>query len=193
MGNYFAPNTNGSIFRGIVALITGGVLAFVPGLTMKTVVIIIGVSILLGGLLTLAQSYMKKSSGLHGFWAAQGIFNLAIGLVLILAPGMMVNFFIVVIGIILLVLGLLQLIGAIGAVAKYGLIWFFFLNAFIMIAGGILMLNNPFKTGEAILKVLGIILMLYGFSELFSAWRISRKPKTYNGKPIEDVKYEEVK
>lgn len=193
MGNYFALNTNGSILRGILALIAGGVLAFVPGLTMKTVVIIIGVMILTGGLLTLAQSYRKKSSGLHGFWAIQGIFNLAIGLILILAPGMMVNFFIVVIGIILLILGLLQLIGAIGAVAKYGLIWFFFLNAFIMIAGGILMLNNPFQTGETILKVLGIILMLYGFSELFSAWKISRKPKTYNGKPIEDVTYEEVK
>jgi uncharacterized membrane protein HdeD (DUF308 family) len=193
MGNYFAPNTNSSIFRGIVALITGGVLVFVPGLTMKTVVIIIGISILIGGLLTLAQSYMKKSSGLHSFWAAQGIFNLAVGLILILAPGMMVNFFIVVIGIILLILGLLQLIGAIGAIAKYGLIWFFFLNAFIMIAGGILMLKNPFSTGEAILKVLGIILMLYGFSELFSAWKLSGKPQTYKGKPIEDVTYEEVK
>ena len=186
MKNYFAPNTNGSILRGFLALIAGGVLVFVPGLTMKTVVIIIGVMILAGGLLTIAQSYLKKSSGLHGFWAIQEEINLAIGLILILAPGMMVNFFIVVIGIILLILGLLQLIGAIGAIAKYGLIWFFFLNAFIMIAGGILMLNNPFKTGEAILKVLGIILMLYGFSELFSAWKMSMKPKTYNGKPIEE-------
>ncbi len=192
MGNYFVPKVTSLISRGILTLITGGVLTFVPGLTMKTVVMIVGFSVLFSGILTFLLSFRKSTAGAQGFWVVQGLFNIAVGLVLILIPDAVVNIFIVIIGIILLIFGILQLIGAIGAISRQGMPWFLFVSAFIMMGGGLFMLSNPFKSAEAILTVLGIILMLYGASELFGAWKVSRRPKTFQGQPVEDVKYEEL-
>lgn len=192
MGIFLAPKASNLISRGILTMITGGVLTFVPGLTMKTVVIIVGISVLVSGALTFLLSFRKKSAGLQGFWIAQSLFNIAIGAVLVIIPDAMVNIFIVIIGIILLIFGGLQLVGAIAAMSRQGWPWFLFISAFIMIGGGLFMLSNPFKTAEAILTVLGVILMLYGVSELFSAWKICRRPKTIDGQVVEDVKYEEM-
>lgn len=91
-----------------------------------------------------------------------------------------------------LIIGVLQLIGAINAISKYGWLWILFISAAIMIIGGIFMLSDPFKSAETILGVLGIILLVYGLSELFTSWKLSKVPDTYDGKVVEDIAFEEL-
>ena len=126
------------------------------------------------------------------FWSAQGIMTVLFGIVFIASPSVMVKVFVVFLGIILLIMGLFQLIGALGILSRSGWAWIYFLIALLTLASGIFLLINPFKSAEAILVFLGAILILNGISELFMAWKVGHQPQTYKGTPVQDVTYEEV-
>ena len=72
MANLFRSNSRGSISRNISTILTGGVLLFIPGLTMKTVIIVIGGMLILSGIITLIISNVRKRGVPKGIWSAQG-------------------------------------------------------------------------------------------------------------------------
>ena len=127
-----------------------------------------------------------------GFMSAQGIVNVLFGIVFIASPTVMVKIFVFILGIILLIMGLFQLIGALGTLTRSAWAWIYFLIAILTLSSGIFLLTDTFKSAETILKFLGVILMMNGFSELFMAWKVYRQPQTYKGTPVQDVTYEEV-
>ncbi|NEW83605.1 MAG: hypothetical protein GZ094_14735 [Mariniphaga sp.] len=192
MMKFFVPNSRNSLFRGILTIALGCILLFVPGLTMQTVIIIIGTMLLLSGLVTLILSNRKKARSVNGFWSAQGIMTILFGIVFIASPSVMVKVFVVFLGIILLILGFFQLLSSLGTLIRSAWGWIYFLIALMTFGSGIFLLTDPFKSAEAILAFLGVILILNGLSELFMAWKVSHQPQTYKGTPVEDVTYEEV-
>lgn len=192
MGNFFSPNSKNSLFRGILTIALGSILLFVPGLTMQTVIIIIGAMLVLSGLVTLVLSNRKRSGSINGFWSAQGIMTILFGIVFIASPSVMVKVFVIFLGIILLIMGFFQLVGSLGMLTRSAWSWIYFLIALMTLGSGIFLLTDPFKSAEAILAFLGAVLILNGLSELFMAWKVSRRPQTYKGTPVHDVTYEEV-
>lgn len=170
----------------------GGVLLFVPGLTLRAVIIIIGAMLVISGLVTLVLSNWKRTGSMNGFLSTQGIMTILFGVVFIASPTVIVNVFVFFLGIILLIMGLFQLIGALGALSRSGWAWIYFMIALMTLASGIFLLTNTLKSAETILSFLGVILILNGVSELFMAWKVSRQLPTYKGTPVEDVTYEEV-
>lgn len=192
MGKFFAPNSGNSLFRGILTIALGSVLLFVPGLAMRTVMIIIGVMLVLSGLVTMILSNRKRTGAMSGFVSVQGIVNVLFGIVFIASPTVMVEIFVFILGIILLIMGLFQLIGALATLSRSGWAWIYFLIALLTLSGGIFLLTDTLKSAETILSFLGIILILNGVSEIFMAWKVSHKPQTYKGTPIQDVPYEEM-
>jgi len=186
------PNSKNSLFRGILTIALGCVLLFVPGLTLQTVIIIIGAMLILSGLITLILSNRKKNRTVNGFLSAQGIMNVLFGIVFVASPTVIVKVFVFFLGIILLIMGLFQLIGALGSLARSGWSLIYFLIALLTLASGLFLLTDTFKSAETILSFLGVILILNGLSELFMAWKISHQLPTYKGTPVEDVTYEEV-
>ena len=192
MRNFFVPNSRNSFFRGILTITLGSVLLFVPGLTMQTVIIIIGAMLVLSGLVTLILSNRKRAGSLNGFWSAQGIMTVLFGIVFIASPTVIVNVFVFFLGVILLIMGLFQLIGALGTLSRSGWAWINFLIALMTLASGIFLLTDTFKSAETILSFLGVILIINGISDLFMAWKIRHQLPTYKGTPVQDVTYEEV-
>ncbi len=93
-------------------------------------------------------------------------------------PANIVKVFVVILGIGLLLLGAFQLVIGLSVRGRYGFSWFYFAVSVIVIIAGIIMLYNPFKSAEAILIFLGILLMLYGISELNMAWHLRKELKT---------------
>ena len=83
MKNIFTPNSSTSVFRGILTITIGCVFLFVPGLTMQTVLIIIGSMLCLKGLITMILSNFKKTGSQSGVWSLQGIFNIIFGIIFI--------------------------------------------------------------------------------------------------------------
>jgi uncharacterized membrane protein HdeD (DUF308 family) len=192
MKNLFVPNPRTSIIRGILTITIGSILLFVPGLTMRTVMIIIGAMLLLSGVITMILSNRKRSGSMSGLFSIQGIVNVLFGIVFIASPTVMVEIFVFLLGIILLVMGLFQFIGALGALSRSSVAWVYLLIAILTLASGVFLLTDSLKSAEAILKFLGVILIMNGISELFMAGKIRRQPKIYKGSPIHDVPYEEV-
>jgi len=170
----------------------GSLLLFVPGLTMQTVMIVIGIMLLVSGLVTMILSNLKKKGAMSGFLSTQGIVNVLFGIVFISSPSVMVKVFVIFLGIILLIMGFVQLMGAFGMLSRSFWGWIFLLIALLTLGSGIFLLSDPFKSAETILPFLGAILIINGISSLSMAWKVSRQPQTYKGTPVEDVTYEEV-
>ena len=192
MRNFFVPNPRSSFFRGIVTITIGSVLLFVPGLTMRAVMIIIGVVLLLSGVITMILSNRKRAGTMGRFLSAQGIMSILFGIVFIASPTVMVEIFVFLLGVILLIMGLFQLIGALGALSRSAAAWIYFVIAILTLVSGVFLLTDSLKSAETILKFLAVILILNGTSELFMAWKIRRQPQIYKGSPVQDVTYEEV-
>jgi uncharacterized membrane protein HdeD (DUF308 family) len=193
MANVFVSGSKGSVLRAVSMFLTGGIFLFVPGLTMKSIMIVIGGMLLLSGIITLMVSNLKKAGALHGFWSAQGIMNILFGAVFIAAPSVMIKIFMVFIGIILLIMGMLQLAGSLGSLTRSVWAWIFLMIGLLTLGSGIFLLTNPFKSAEAILPFLGGLMMLNGLSELLRIWRSGRRqPPKYNGSEVQDIPYEEV-
>ena len=125
MAKFFVSNSKNSITRSISTILIGGVLLFVPGLTMKTVMMVIGAMLMLSGLVTLILSNLKKDRNQIGLWSVQGIMNIVFGMIFITSPTTMIKIFIIFIGIILLIMGFLQLAGALGSLTRSVWAWIF--------------------------------------------------------------------
>ncbi|MEI7525010.1 MAG: DUF308 domain-containing protein [Mariniphaga sp.] len=192
MAKFFASNSMGSVPRSISTILTGTILLFVPGLTMKAVMIVIGGMLMLGGLVTLVLSNLRKGGLSKGIWSAQGIMNILFGIVFIAAPSAMIKLFMIFIGIILLIMGLIQLAGALGSLTRSIWAWVFLIIGLFTTGSGIFLLTDPFKSAETILPFLGGLFILNGFSELIRIWKAGKRPPKYNGSEVHDIPYEEV-
>ena len=192
MNNLFSPNTRKSVFSGILKMTIGGVFLFVPGLTIQSVLMIIGIMLCINGLITLILSNRKKLGFGNGVWSLQGIFNVIFGIVFILSTDAMVKVFTVFLGIILLMMGFAQLMGALSTLSRSKWSWLFLLIAILTLAGGVFLFTDPFKSAEKILSFLGVILILSGISELLMTGKLGRKSETYKGSPVQDTTYEEL-
>ncbi|MGB4568340.1 MAG: DUF308 domain-containing protein, partial [Dysgonamonadaceae bacterium] len=58
----------------------------------------------------------------------------------------------------------------------YGWSWIYFAISMLMIIAGIILFANPFAGAEALLIFIGIFLLIYGVSEVYMAWKLSKKP-----------------
>ncbi len=192
MATLFVSTTRNYLLRGILTILTGCLLLFMPGLTMQTVVMVVGGMLLLSGLINLIYSNRKKAGNLSGFWSFQGIFSIAVGLTFIIAPSTMIKIFAVFFGIILLIMGLMQLISALATRSWSGWYLLIIILALLTITGGILLLYNPFKTAEAILIFIGVILLVYGISEIFMAGKVKNIKEYHRGAPVKDIDHEEL-
>jgi uncharacterized membrane protein HdeD (DUF308 family) len=168
------------------------VFLFFPGLTMQTVMVIIGTMLLLNGVINMLLSNVRRSSSQSGSFSTQGLFSILFGLVFIASPDAMIKIFVTLLGIFLALMGLLQLMGALRTLSTKVWSWIYFLMALLTLISGVFLIMNTIKTYEAILIFIGAVLVLNGLSELFMAWKISRQPQYHKGSPVQDVPFEEI-
>lgn len=189
---FFISSSTNHIVRGILTILTGCFLLFMPGLTMQTVMIMIGVMFLLSGLITMILSNLKRNRGMRGFWSFQGISNLVFGFAFIVAPNTMLKVFVFFLGFILLILGIIQLIGALGTLSLSRWSWIFLIFALLTLGGGILLLVHPFESVEKILSFVGALFIIFGISEIFISQKVKQRARYFNGAPTQDISHEEV-
>jgi uncharacterized membrane protein HdeD (DUF308 family) len=178
------------VARGLLTLLTGFFLLIKPGLGVKTALMVVGALLFINGLITFLIS--NKGMKIRGLVSLQGMFNVVAGMLFMFAPAAMLKMFIVFFGIILLMIGSVQLISAIAAFAWriWSLIYLFF--AFLMVSGGLILLYNPFKSLETIVSFIGVLLVFYGTSQIMSV-KAKKRTDYYKGSPVEDIPHEEIK
>ena len=192
MANLLGSTTSGSIFRSLLTILTGGIFLFVSGLTMTTVMIVIGTMLVMRGVITFLLSNLRRSGPFGNFLSVGGIANILFGIVFISAPDVMIKIFVFIVGFILLIMGLLQLAGSFRSLARSVWAWIFLIIGTLTFVGGIYLLANPDKSAEAILPFLGALLILNGISDLLKSRPKGGQSQKFNGTPVEDIPYEEV-
>jgi uncharacterized membrane protein HdeD (DUF308 family) len=188
---FFQPNPINALVRGILTIGVGILFLSVPGLTLKSVIMTIGVMNLVNGLFTLLFSYVKPKNG-RGAASFPGLFNMILGVLFLLSPMVIVKVFGFFFGFIFLLMGLMQFFGALGTLSKSVWSWVYLIFAILMTSGGLFLLVRPIESAENILTFFGGILLLYGFFELLMAWRLKKMPRQPGPDNTIDTTFEEV-
>ena len=188
----FLPTPQNSFIRGLLTIAIGALFLGLPDLTLRSVVMTVGGLILLSGILSLLFSGRRNRKGINIGSSFQGFFNILWGLLFLFSPMTIVKVFGFFFGVIFILLGIMQLFGALATLSKSLWSWIYLAFSVILISGGVFLLTQPIETAEKILLFLGAILVVYGILELTMAWRLKNIPKGTKAGNVVDTTYEEV-
>ena len=167
-----------SIVRAVAAIGIGLVMVF--GSNAPTMVVkIIAALLMIAGVASLVYGLIKsKENGLYRLLLVNAALDIILGILLFINPQWVANFIVYAIGVVLILLGALQLIVLSGTISLVGGGLSTLLLSAIAIIGGAFLLFNPF-TLSVMSIIAGCFMILYGVSELISTWKVSRARKEY--------------
>ncbi len=195
MISFKAANPNRSVIRGTITIIIGVVLISVPGLTLKTVIQILGTFLMLDGFINfMIQTFSKKAQQNSIIFINRGVPNLIFGLILVAFPTNIVKVFVFLIGILLVITGVSLLISQFRTKNLRGLTLVFFILGLVAFLAGIAMLSKPFQSAQTMMIALGAIVTLFGIGEILWSFKIRKhlKQQTKQEPQTIDADYEEV-
>ena len=143
-----------------------------------TVVKIIAAFLFAAGIVSFAYGFANRKSGTFGLMTVNAVVDIVIGLILFLWPGFVAGVIVTIIGIVILAFGVIQILALAGTMSLLGSGGLNILLAFLAIAGGIVLIFNPFS--ERVMSILaGVFLIYYGITDLISMRRVSKAKKEY--------------
>ena len=157
------------VLRGVAAIIFG-ILAFAwPGITLLTLVLFWGAYALIDGVLAIVAA-IKGGSPMPRWWLAiVGVTGLVAGALTFLMPGLTALVLLTFIAVWAIVLGIMEIYGAIKLRKEIEGEWFLILNGAMSVLFGILLLWRPMTGALAVVWIiggyaiiLGIIYVMFG-------------------------------
>lgn len=190
--NFFKPNYQQILFQGILALIAGALLLVYPGVTVLTIIRFIGFLLLSLVFFNLITAYMNnRKYGDNPLATMGGAILLITGGLLLFFPTIFVKLFLVFIGVVLIMAGISQILVAIQFRLIKGFAWINLLIGAAILAGGVFIITRPKEAASSLTSLIGLFIMIHGFSEIFLSSRIKHVQKLKEG-DVTDVKYEDL-
>jgi len=186
-----------SIARAFIAIGLGLCLFVFKIDAIETIIRIIGVAILFAGVISIAPMLGKKDDkvkqnkiGTFIGWTTCGI-AAVIGLLVVLKPLWFTHFFIFLLSAAIILFCVIQLMAVISAMQYVEGTTFSLVLSAAALIGGIIMMF--FGAGQIICYILGVLLVIYGISELFAMPKIRKAEEIYIIKygPAKEAKAEE--
>jgi uncharacterized membrane protein HdeD (DUF308 family) len=166
------------LFLGILALIFGIIMLFYPGITAAIVVMLFGVLILILAFLALVMA-LADTGGRSTLLLIAAIIGFIIGITAILSPVVIGSFLVIIIGIVLFIIGLVDLAIAIGEKA-YPHRWLLFILGILSIVVAILFWVYPVASSVALFGVIvGIYFIIYGILGIIAGFALRSVKKQY--------------
>lgn len=168
-----------SIVRAIAAIGIGLVMIFGKDAPKLVVQIIAGL-LITAGVASLVYGLVKsKEEGMmYRLLLINAGLDIALGLLLLLNPLWIAGVIVYLIGLVLIILGALQLIVLAGTLTLLGAGFSSLILSICAVVGGAFLLFNPFAI-DVMSIIAGLFMVLYGVSELVSTWKINRAKKEY--------------
>ena len=190
--SFYRPSYQQVLFQGIISIIIGGLLIVNPRITVETIIRFIGFLVLALLFFNLASAWIsnRKSSD-NTLFTVGGAVMLIIGSMLMLFPGVFAKLFLIFIGVVLFIAGISQMYVAIQFKFVKGLSWINFLVGALILAASVYIITRPKDAANSLTTLIGAIIMMHGFSELFLSSRI-KMAKKKGGNNTEDVDHIEV-
>ncbi len=189
--------------RAAIAILIGCVMVIKPETSLIFLVKVIAAIMIASGVVSLAYGIANRRNGGLGLLIFNTVVDIVIGILLFAFPEVVASFVIILIGVALLVFGIFQIAAMISAAAFVALGAWSFILPVICAGGGVLLLFNPFDAASTMTLVAGIAILVYGLSELFSTWKMSRAIHEYeikfpssssdSGKKTGGIDYSEAK
>ncbi len=167
-----------SITRAAAAIGIGLVMVF-GGKAPTNVVKIIAILLVLTGVASLIYGLIKsKENGVYQLLLVNAGLDLALGLLLFFNPQWIVGVIVYAIGIILILLGGLQLLVLAGAMSLLGAGFSSLILSICAIVGGAFLLFNPFAI-NVMSVIAGCFLLVYGVAEIISMFKMSKAKEEF--------------
>ncbi|MEX0988531.1 MAG: DUF308 domain-containing protein [Bacteroidales bacterium] len=157
--------------QGLLMLGIGVFILIRPDVTLAALTSLLGIILIVsGGFLAFSAWYGRETT--NQFLLFEGVVVASLGLLFVLFPGLLANVFIVLLGIITFLSGLVNLWLLIKVRAKITSTGF--LRNTLVLLFGIFLLANPMRGQEAIAMIIGIFALVFGIITLHGAYRIFR-------------------
>ena len=156
------------VTQGAIMIIFGIIAIVNPEVTLKAIVQFFGILLLLAGVFFVVMT-KSKSQNISDFWFYEGLANIIIGLLFIIFPSFVVNLFVIILGIITLIFGIINLNLIIRH--KPYIFWLSILRNVILVAVGLLFILVPFKGASVIINVIGLVAVIYGIITSIGAYQ----------------------
>ncbi len=147
--------------RGVIAIIFGLLLFFMPGLSIAVFVLLFGAFAVADGILLLLQAVTIKD----GYWwvrLLQGVVAIAAGAVVFLWPGISALALLYVIAFFLIFTGILQAVAAIELRKVISGEWLYFIGGVLSVIVGVLLIIKPAAGAIALAQTIGIFAVVDG-------------------------------
>ena len=169
--NYF-------MIRAISAIVLGVLLILGPKNAIFYVVIAVGILFIVPGLISLISYFISERTKRPEIPVLlAGIGSLLFGVILVSVPHFFVSMLMYLLGALLLLGGIEQIVTLIRARKKTTVPMLFYIAPLIVVAAGILVLLNPFKTAETLFILIGVTCFIYGIMEFVHWLKFKRKYK----------------
>jgi len=149
--------------NGLIAILFGLLLMFFTRETIATLVFYFGLVVLLSGIAMLITGIInlrkEKKAGLLLF---ESIITVAIGSIIMFYPQHSLEFFLIVIGVWAVILGIVQLILLINTKGELAGKNIFLFNGLLTLAIGIFLFFDPYSFAAFVIKVLGVFSLVFG-------------------------------
>lgn len=155
------------VAQAIISIVVGLLLMFWPGITIVTVLYLVGVVFAVMGISSLVSYFRTPEVERQVGVVATGVFFCLVALIVFLFPQVIAGFFSVVLGIILVICGAVNAVRS-DELKKYGeRSWGFSMGlSVLIIIGGLVIIANPFETTSLFVFILGLIIAANGIVDL---------------------------
>ncbi len=172
-------NRFSGLARASVAILVGLAMIIWPGDSLNIVVKIIAAAICAAGIISIVTGAANRKVNGMTVPIVNAVVDLLVGILLFIYSGVVIDFVMVLFGILILVSGIFQCVAMFSASSFVRLSFWSFIFPVLCIGGGILVLADPFKTSNVLVIVTGVAVMVYGASELFASWKMYKAQKEY--------------
>lgn len=167
------PDWRSLLVRGVAAAAIGVAVMVWPDITLKILVMLIGVWILIDGIGLLAAAVASDSGAAKGLYGLLGLLALIAAFYCIFRPGVAAGTVIWVIGIWMIVRGVFELFAAFGSGLGMPR-WLALLSAAVDFVLGIVFVTHPDQTATGLSWLFGLFILLLGILLVWLAF-IARK------------------
>lgn len=199
---YTSTNYKNSVYRSVISIVLGLVLVLWPQVALTYIVMLIGLTFLLIGLISFIIAYRSKKDNSGKLVPFSGIGSMALGLLLLCMPGFFQAIFMFLLGFILVLAAVGQFI-SLAAARHFGHISpVSYVFPVLIFVAGLVVIFKPFEISESVGMLFGIAAIFYGVTDLINQYNIRKLRRANEAKEqimkmdsepeIVDAEYEDV-
>lgn len=161
------------VLRGLIAIIFGIMAWAWTGITLNSLILVVGIYIIADGIVSVAASFARIGQG-YGFWPMLllGFLSILFGLAIIAWPDLTAIALMYWIGAWAIVTGIMEIIGAIHYRKVLPDVWSPLIGGALALIFGILVVIAPGAGALALVKVIGLFAIFFGVAEIALGFRL---------------------